>query len=346
MYDYLFLTHLPSFYKVNLYNALASRLSIYVIFVGSSSLIRERDFMGRRLLFEHSILHDGPFESRPRIETALRLLRLLPDLEFKRMIVGGWDLNEFWLAAFMSRKCRNAVAIESSVAESSTFGIRKVAKKLFLSRVSAAFPSGASQDQLLTALGFRGKRFVTGGVGIVGGRPSARAFGGSASRFLYVGRLAPEKNLHFLVEAFNELPELSLTIVGTGPLESELKATARANIAFTAHVANEKMQGIYLVHDVLVLPSLREPWGVVVEEALSNGLPVIVSSLVGSHANLIKDGDTGLIFDPHSKGSLVSAIRSIREPALYRRLREHVNALDFHKMAEEQIGMYVRASRS
>jgi glycosyltransferase involved in cell wall biosynthesis len=81
-----------------------------------------------------------------------------------------------------------------------------------------------------------------------------------------------------------------------------------------------------------------------VEEALSHGLPVIVSTHVGCHPELVKEGETGVTFDPRNESSLIDAIRRMGNPRQYRMMREKVIAIDFRRRAEEQITAYVLAN--
>ena len=344
MYDYLFVTHLPSFYKVNLYNELAKRLKIFVIFVASASAMRTDDFVSTNIQFDHQILFNGNFEERPKFKTALMLFQMVSRLDFNMAVVAGWDLCEFWAVVLTHSKSRNAIYVESTIAESTTIGLKSVVKKLFVSRIGTAFPSGEMHRQLLKALGFFGKVYPTGGVGIFDRQERRFQVRASAERFLYVGRLAPEKNLKMLVEVFNELPHLHLTVVGSGPLQQDLESTACGNVRFLSHVPNHQISGVYQSHDIFVLPSLREPWGLVVDEALYYGLPVIVSTNVGCHTELVNEGITGLTFNPVSKDGLKEAIVTLAEPAVFQRMSAAVTDIDFNQRDEAQISAYVEAS--
>lgn len=341
MYDYLFITHLPSFYKVNLYNQLAKRLRIYVVFVASSSAIRTDDFVGKNICFEHKILFGGNFECRPVLFNILKLLIVLLRTKFCKVVVNGWDLLEFWIAILTNKKCRNALVIESTIVESSCTGIKSLLKKYFVSRVGTAFPSGNLHLELLEALGFNGSNYLTRGVGIFNRRIHQRIPHKFTATFLYIGRLSDEKNLKLLVEVFNELPSLKLTIVGSGPLDTDLKRAALANTVFKPHVPNNEIGDIYLSHDIFILPSKSEPWGLVVEEALYYGLPVIVSTNVGCHTELVQEGKTGLKFHPASKSSLMEAVRRAAAPEVYHCMRKQVEMVDFNKRDEEQIMAYI-----
>jgi glycosyltransferase involved in cell wall biosynthesis len=122
---------------------------------------------------------------------------------------------------------------------------------------------------------------------------------------LYVGRLSPEKNLLLLLEAFQklsqELPNCILKLVGEGPERKDLEsAVARLGLAkrvvFVGGLTGSLLFGEYTHATCLVLPSSSEPWGLVVNEALSFGCPVVVSDRCGCVPELVLEGTTGFKF--------------------------------------------------
>jgi len=119
---------------------------------------------------------------------------------------------------------------------------------------------------------------------------------------LYVGRLVSEKNILFLTRSFNtwaiDKENVRLSIVGDGPLIDKLRSINTLNkIDFYGKVPHEQISEFLALADVLVLPSKYEPWGLVVNEAMASSTPVIVSSKVGASEDLVKNKNTGLIFD-------------------------------------------------
>ena len=114
-------------------------------------------------------------------------------------------------------------------------------------------------------------------------------------RFLYVGRLIPQKRPVELIRAFetasDELPAATLTVVGQGELESEVReAAARVpGVRYIGFCEGEELDCLYSESDVLVLPALREVWGLVVNEALAHGLFVIATDEVGSAHDLLNE---------------------------------------------------------
>ncbi|NDJ57182.1 glycosyltransferase family 4 protein [Enterobacteriaceae bacterium 4M9] len=130
-------------------------------------------------------------------------------------------------------------------------------------------------------------------------------------KFLYVGRLSREKNLSILIEVFNQTQH-RLIIAGSGEELAILKDKATNNVTFLGYVDNKSLVEIYAECDCFVLPSLSEPWGLVVEEALSMGLPVIVSDKVGCYEDMV-NVHNGIIFDATDPNSLLLAINNMAE---------------------------------
>jgi glycosyltransferase involved in cell wall biosynthesis len=131
--------------------------------------------------------------------------------------------------------------------------------------------------------------------------------------FLTVGRLIESKGINYLIDAWcslsNDLKATNtLIIVGSGSYEQELKALANkdssANILFTGHLSYEKIRNIYAASDVFVFPSFVDVWGLVVNEAMICGLPVLSSKYTGAGRELITSEKYGEIFDPIDVESL------------------------------------------
>lgn len=345
MFDYIFITHLPSFYKINLYNKLSKKLKICVIFVGNKSNIRTDDFTAGNINFEYYFLSDKEFENRNIIKCLFRLYFLLKKTKFRKLVVGGWDLLEFWFAIFLTKSNKNSLALESTIEESGHSGIKKIIKKIFLWKVDIVFASGSRHKALLNTLNYKKKVFVTNGVGIINKQNNySRKNPKFGKSFLYVGRLSDEKNLFMLIKIFNEMKQFKLNIVGSGHLEQKLKKEALQNISFLHHVDNNEIFKIYLKNDCLILPSKRETWGLVVEEALYFGLPVIISNKVGCGPELIEDNLNGIIFDVLSIEDLKKSIMTMSEN--YTHYYNEVMRFNLEQKDNYQIERYITALKN
>jgi 1,2-diacylglycerol 3-alpha-glucosyltransferase len=155
------------------------------------------------------------------------------------------------------------------------------------------------------------------------GRPND--FEAPAQYFLFVGRLAPEKNLERLLRSFAAYRQQGgswgLVIAGDGPSRASLTALAQSlhvsdSVTFAGHRSTRDLLPFYAFASAFVLPSLREPWGLVVNEAMASGLPVLVSRVCGAAADVVRDGENGFTFDPHSHDELTRLMARVsQQPA-------------------------------
>jgi len=133
---------------------------------------------------------------------------------------------------------------------------------------------------------------------------------------LYVGRLAPEKDLDILINAFRILNKyhrgIHLVITGEGPLSASLKREAPPGVTFTGYLHGEELAEAYASSDIFVFPSTTETYGNVILEAMASGLPVVASYSGGVKENLINFYN-GLACRPQSCTDMVMAATALIE---------------------------------
>lgn len=331
----IFITNLPSFYKINLYNRINERCRLLVIYTGQNGKDRNEDFFRGKMSFDHVFLKGNT------LMKIHQTLALLHQSDYDELLLSGWDSVIAWVAAFISPKRKNSLVVESSMKESTVKGVKGLIKKLFCRWINKGYASGQSHATLLRKLGLKGKIAITKGVGIFNYIPQPPfASRDRVDKFLYVGRLIPVKNLELLIEVFNHLPDLHLSIVGFGELEQSLRAMAGENISFLGAVDNKQLPHVYQQHDVFILPSKSESWGLVVEEALNNGIPIIASDRVGCTDDVVTTKN-GLIFQWNSSESLTRAIRKMQDLTFYNALRKNISTMDFEQIALRQVNCYL-----
>ncbi len=298
MYDYIIVTHIPNFYKVNLYNQLSKKFKILVIFIAGDTVEkRSSDFIAlNNCKFEYRLLYEGNYESRNIKANIFGIRSILKDCKYKRILVSGWESKEYWYVVFTNPISKNCLALESTINESSVTGLKNFLKRLFLSRISIAFASGSLHKKLLEKLSYKGAIKITKGVGIINKPKRDYVKREYKKRYLFIGRLSKVKNIEMLVDLFNELEDYMLTIIGAGPLEHQLKRKAKKNIIFEGEISNKEIRKYIESNDVLMLTSISETWGLVVEEAIYYGMPVIVSSNCGV-SELIHNDINGYVVD-------------------------------------------------
>jgi glycosyltransferase involved in cell wall biosynthesis len=148
---------------------------------------------------------------------------------------------------------------------------------------------------------------------------------------MFAGRLEREKGLPVLLRAWRasglQAPEVALTMVGDGPFRA--RAVATGAICPAGPLGPEQVRSYYAGSDVVVVPSIPtrdflEPWGLVVNEAFDQGVPVIATDAVGAAAGgLVRNEETGLVVPAGDATALAAALRRLhRDPELRTRLGE------------------------
>jgi glycosyltransferase involved in cell wall biosynthesis len=117
--------------------------------------------------------------------------------------------------------------------------------------------------------------------------------------FLFVGRFIPEKGLNTLLEAYAMYRETAtdpwpMVCCGEGPLRPLLEG--KEGIRLEGFVQPERMPAIFGAAGCLILPSVFEPWGLVIHEAASAGVPILASEQVGAVPHLVQPGYNGFVF--------------------------------------------------
>lgn len=274
---------------------------------------------------------------------------LTRDREYTILHLAGWGHPVLLGALLMARSLKIPVAVESDTAEGRPgpswrhvwrHGVKKLLYPLLFRLPSRFLPGGARQARYLGQYGVEQERMTIAQMTVdvcairrfcsqnrEAARSAARArWGMSADQriVLYVGRLEASKGLHELLSAFAyavaEENNLCLAIAGDGSLRAHVEAIAakpNCGVTYLGRLSGDDVLHSYLAADLLVLPSLFEPWGLVINEAMACGLPVIVSDRVGCADDLVRPGETGLIVGAGREIDLASAIRQLArdEPA-------------------------------
>lgn len=132
-------------------------------------------------------------------------------------------------------------------------------------------------------------------------------------KLLFVGSLIPRKNVQIVMEALKDNSDIDFTLVGDGEERVKLEVIAQKNRINTRFLGIRPMNEVPEImqqNDVLILPSLHDGWGAVVNEAMSLGLYVIVSDRCGAKA-LIADDSDGLIFKSKDVSSLKESLKKV-----------------------------------
>ena len=236
--------------------------------------------------------------------------------------------------------------------------IKSLALPLILGRASAVY-IGSENRRWLERFGFPEERLFSAPycvdserlqlAGSLHSDPEAlrKRFGieGDDPVILSVSRLAPEKQPLELLDAFVRVRRIQrcvLLIVGAGELEKAMRVRvereAIPDVKFAGFLNQTDIAAAYCVADVFVLFSRYEPWGLVVNEAMHLGLPVVASDRVGAAADLVEEGRTGYVVRYRDIQALADRLSElIADPQLRQRLgsaaREHASGWTYERAA-------------
>jgi glycosyltransferase involved in cell wall biosynthesis len=248
-------------------------------------------------------------------------------------VTGYFDWAQILLMVYARlRGVKVVLSSESSAIDRNRTAYKENIKKWILSQADVFFCFGKSSAHYLLRLGIPRSRIAVRHAAVIDEEIIRNNFleakknvQKNGNSFVYVGRLAPEKNLEMLVRAFirvnktagNEGHTWGLTFVGEGPARPVLERLALEDpkITFAGGHPWYKVPEWLAQNDVLVLPSKSEPWGLVVNEAMVCSMPVIVSSKCGCVKDIVKDGQNGFTFDPENQEDLETALEYfVRNP--------------------------------
>lgn len=155
---------------------------------------------------------------------------------------------------------------------------------------------------------------------------------GAEHVMVYVGRLAPEKRVDLLLDAYRRVradlgDSVGLVIVGDGPAGPHLRASAPPGVCFTGYLSGVDLAEAFAAADVFAFPSDTETFGNVVLEALASGVPVVAPAR-GGVTDSVRPGHTGLLFPPKDAEAMAQAcIKLLVDPALRRCMALNARAL-------------------
>jgi glycosyltransferase involved in cell wall biosynthesis len=155
----------------------------------------------------------------------------------------------------------------------------------------------------------------------------------SGTTFIYVGRLWAGKGLDYLIEAFAAIEarhrgKVSLLVVGSGPDEPRFRQRVRdlgcRSVTFHAHVRDTaRLAAMYGAADVFVFPSLGDPYGLVLDEAMACHLPIIASAAIAEVHSRVQEGVNGFIVPGGDSQALANRMqRFVGDPELAIRMGE------------------------
>jgi glycosyltransferase involved in cell wall biosynthesis len=334
-----FLTDIVTPYMVAVLADLARRVELTALFCANTGTRAAEWVLTEPLPFRHRVL-GGPVIHRnvdavdlyltPRIVTALAAER--PAV----VISGGFSLPTMF-AAMYGRFAGARLIIHSDGTSRSEqdFGrLRLLARDLLLREAFACVGNSEPAAQRFIELGADPRRVFRAphSTNIAPFQAVARQrFATTATSepptVLHVGRLIPRKGVDRLLRAMAAVSSdtpMRLVIVGSGPEEARLRELAAVlgiapAVEFKGFVDQPGLPAVYAAADIFAMPTLDDPFGMVLLEAAAAGLPLVASPFAGASVDLVEDGRSGFVAEPNDTSAWSDALRRLaRDPDLRR----------------------------
>lgn len=333
------LTEIIAPYRIPVFNALAQQddLDLHVIFLAETDPgMRQWKVYKDEIQFSFEVLPSrrvkfGEHAILLNRTVAAALSRWRPDV----VLCGGYNYVASWQALSWAghNKIPFFIWIESTASDRrSGARVLEFLKKQFVQRCCGAVVPGKSSFEYARTLGFPSDRIFLAPNAVdnelfARGALSVRQRGGeNAERqlpsrfFLFVGRLIPEKGVFDLAEAYGKLTpatreRMGLVFVGDGAARKELirltSGVIPGNVLFTDFVQRDDLPEFYGAAEAFVFPTHSDPWGLVVNEAMASGLPIITTNVAGCAADLVRDGWNGYVVQARNSSDLARAMEQI-----------------------------------
>jgi hypothetical protein len=365
----VFITESPTPYSTPILNELASRLRLHVVYLdrgrsagkGHALWSDFDDPWGQKPEFDHTFVPSlqfrlgmADFHTQMTAGSSFLLRRLKPDV----LVVHSWGPPMVEPLLWARGTGRPSVMWVESTRDSGLLRGRLPTKvrRVIVGLADSYVSNGRSATDFALGLGAEQSDISTSCLpSLLGQRleatPLPEKAAGSPTKFLFVGRLVDLKRPVELARVFLSTPELNdstLTMIGDGPLRETLQImpASGSRIQLPGRLASESLIQAYLDADVLVAPSYREVWGLVVNEALAAGLYVIASDRVGSTHDLL-DRDSGVVVGADDDAALgramVAATQVSQSLAARQRRRDRVSGCTAEMFADDVVGAVSRA---
>jgi glycosyltransferase involved in cell wall biosynthesis len=347
------LTEIISPYRIPVFNALARQqgIELHVIFLAETDPTQRHWLIYKdEIQFSYEVL---PAWRRRWGGWHILLNRgmssALENFRPNSILCGGYNYPAFWEALTWAKfhRAHFTAWIEStSRVQRNPSLLAAFIKRWFIRNCNSFAVPGKSSFEYVRSMGVPAERIHTAPNAVDNQRFASLArsvreradqfraeLGLPPRYFVYAGRVTREKGAFHLLEAYTRLePELrsevGLVLVGEETAKNELmKSVAKlypGKVIFPGFTQRDQLAAFYALAEALVFPTLSDTWGLVVNEAMACGLPIIASDVAGCVADLVRDGENGFVIPSANVDKLVEAMAAFaRDPKLASRLGQH-----------------------
>ncbi|WP_026653774.1 glycosyltransferase family 4 protein [Butyrivibrio proteoclasticus] len=359
----LFLTNIPSPYRVEFFNLLSQKCDLTVVYERRSASDREDDwYINTETKYKVHFLKGIDYSNDASI--ALGVVHFLHKGKYDIIVVSGYS-SFTQMLAILTLKFRHIpyiLNVDGGMIKTES-GFKQWYKKKLISGATAYLSTGKACDEFLMHYcaekdrlrrypftSIREKDILPRPLTTEEKQEYKEKIGCNYSKIiLSVGQPIHRKGFDVLIRAAAglDIPDLGVYIVGGEPNEEcanlvkELKAS---NVHFVPFMKKEQLADYYKAADLFVFPTREDIWGLVINEAMSYGLPIVTTDKCNAGLELVENGNNGYIIQPENIGELSEAIINTLTidgiEMLEQNSLNRIKSYTFENMVDEHIGIF------
>ena len=323
----LYITNIPSPYRIDFYNKLSESAELTVLFEARRAKGITFNWNDDLSKFTSIFLKDGDIEEK---KIDWKILKYIKKRKYDLFVATNYSYHTELIAylKMIFRRIPFVLEIDGVVAQEENF-IKRSFKKFLLTKPRAYFSPSKNSDDILSKYGCKRENiyrypFTSLGEKDVLKSPLSdeekRAYKAKIGipdnkTVLYVGRFIELKMIDILLKSMEGWAEKHTLVLVGGTADSEymqqFKAYISDNVYITGFKTKEELFDYYGAADIFVLPTRSDVWGLVINEAMAFGLPVISTDKCGAALELIENGYNGYIVPVGDTEALAKSINDI-----------------------------------
>lgn len=364
----LYLTNIPAPYRVDFFQELGEKCELSVLYELERATDRHDGWYGGKKKNYQSIFLRG-LRVKPDASLTFEVLKYLRK-DYDKIVVGGYSTPTGMLSIIYLWLTRKPffLNIDGGMIRFNERKINKLIKRFFISKATYWLSTGKESSEYLEYYGARNdgiykypftsvKRNDIASEGDIKNKKKYKdELGITADQVvLSIGQIIHRKGFDVLLEAWKEMPtNVWLYIIGGQPdegLKNIMEKNSLANIFFIDFKNKEELRKYYLAADIFVLPTREDIWGLVINEAMAAGLPVITTNKCVAGVELIVDGINGYIVEVENSQELAEKLKLLtgnKETRIQmgKNNIEKINEYTIENMAKRHIEIFEQISNS
>lgn len=323
----LFLTNTPSPYRIDFFNSLGKRCELTVLFETKSAKSRDSKWKYGEIRDFKAVFLKGIRVGEAEA-LSFDVIRYLDKKKYDIFVVGMYSSPTGMLAIeYLKRKKISFIISSDGGIKKNDTGIKFLMKKYFISSASAWLSTGVTTSDYLAYYGADTEKIHVYPFSSIkekdilkkalssGEKENIRAQLGMSEKniVISVGQFIYRKGYDVLIEGATYLDNsIGIYIIGGKPTEEYLSLIDKygiQNVHFVDFMSKEELSNYYKAADVFVLPTREDIWGLVINEALSYGLPVVTTDRCVAGIELIQNDINGYICEVESAKAIALAIK-------------------------------------